>query len=94
MADDDITTNYIIQKLVPLEPFLIPTPDEYDCLDFFGNTIDNAYPICVEYIENFAFGVYHGTPFLVFSHKDEQKLYLLCPTKNSQPLLAKLINFL
>ena len=90
----EIITNYISQKLLHLEPFHIQTPAEYDVNKFLVSISNIGYDLDIGYIHHSLFGVYHGTPFLVFSHEYEKKLYVLCPTKNPDPLLAKLKSFL
>ena len=93
-ATGNTNTDYIIDNLLHLEPFLIQTPAEYDVKQFFASILDIEYALETNYIRHSLFGVYHGTPFLLYFHEYEEKLYVLCPTKNPDPLLAKIRSFL
>lgn len=104
--DEDYVTeqtysDYIKKKLLPLEPILVPTHNEDDADEFFSQVITNEYDIDDDdmNIGRFVFGVYHGTPFLIFDHYNNDdntrgKLYLLCPSKNPQILLDNIEVFI
>ena len=87
IVTDNTYSDYINTKLLSLKPIQIETHKNFQVDEFFDNVPSNEYEIEVKNFENLAFGVYHGTPLLVYSKYNNSNLYLLCPTDNPQPIL-------
>ena len=93
-VNDNTYSNYINNKLLPLDPILIPMSEEFDSGKFFDYIIDCDYDINDNNIYQYVFGVFHGTPFLIFNYNNNKNLYLLCPSKNSHILLDVIVKLI